>query len=142
VATLPDAKAVVVSKKNSYGNLIFGIVLVAVGVVLFVLLDTHAAAPGFTLDKFIELWVILFFSGVICGISGFAFSSIGNLSQLLIPPITAVPMLQGLSIVNQLTSITKLRNDMPKKFRDWFPNGPGPAILWSSWRPGWCVDTE
>jgi uncharacterized protein len=127
--TLPDAKAVVLPEKNSYGNLIFAIVLVAVGLVLFFTLDTHAAAPSFTLTTFIELWVILFFSGVICGISGFAFSSIGNLSQLLIPPITAVPMLQGLSVFNQLTSITKLRNDMPKKFRDWFPYGPGPAIL-------------
>jgi uncharacterized protein len=107
----------------------FAIALVAVGVALFFVLDTQVAAPGFTLDKFVELWAILFFSGLICGISGFAFSSIGNLSQLLIPPITAVPMLQGLSIFNQLTSITKLRNDMPRKFRDWFPYGPGPAIL-------------
>lgn len=118
-----------VPKQNSYRSLIFAIVLVAVGVVLFFTLDTQAAAPSFTLNAFIELWVILFFSGLICGISGFAFSSIGNLSQLLIPPITAVPMLQGLSIFNQLTSITKLRKDMPKKLRDWFPRGPGPAIL-------------
>jgi uncharacterized protein len=129
VATIPDAKAVDAEKKSTYGNLIFAIALVAIGGVLFFTLDTHAAAPDFTLDQFIELWVILFFSGLICGISGFAFSSIGNLSQLLIPPITAVPMLQGLSIFNQLTSITKLRKDMPKKFRDWFPHGPGPAIL-------------
>ena len=129
MATVPDANSAVVSKKNSYGNLVFATVLIAVGVVLFFTLDTYAAAPGFTLDEFVELWIILFFSGLICGISGFAFSSIGNLSQLLIPPITAVPMLQGLSIFNQLTSITKLRNDMPRKFRDWFPYGPGPAIL-------------
>lgn len=129
MATVPDAKAVIVPQKNSYGNLMFAILMVAVGVVLFFTLDTHAAAPSFTLNKFIELWVILFFSGLICGISGFAFSSIGNLSQLLIPPITAVPMLQGLSILNQLTSIAKLRKDMPKKLRDWFPHGPGPAIL-------------
>ena len=125
MATLPDANAVAVPKKNSYGNLVFALALVAVGIILFFSLDTHAAAPGFTLDKFIELWVILFFSGLICGISGFAFSSIGNLSQLLIPPITAVPMLQGLSIFNQLTSITKLRKDMPKKFGIGFRMVPG-----------------
>jgi uncharacterized protein len=129
MAMSPDVNAVVAKKINSYGNLIFAFVMVAVGIILFFTLDTHAAAPSFTLNKFIELWVILFFSGLICGISGFAFSSIGNLSQLLIPPITAVPMLQGLSIFNQLTSITKLRKDMPKKLREWFPNGPGPAIL-------------
>jgi uncharacterized protein len=127
--TLQDNTTAVVLKKNSYGNLIFALALVAGGVILFFTLNTEAAAPGFTLNKFIELWVILYFSGLICGISGFAFSSIGNLSQLLIPPITAVPMLQGLSIFNQLTSITKLRKDMPKKLREWFPNGPGPAIL-------------
>ena len=129
MATSPDGNKVVAPKTNSYGNLIFAIVLIAVGVVLFFTLDTHAAAPSFTVGTFVELWVILYFSGLICGISGFAFSSIGNLSQLLIPPITAVPMLQGLSIFNQLTSITKLRKDMPKKLRDWFPYGPGPAIL-------------
>jgi uncharacterized membrane protein YfcA len=129
VTTLPDDNEVEVPKKRAYGNLIFAMALVAIGVVLFFSLDTHAAAPSFTFDTFVELWVILFFSGLTCGISGFAFSSIGNLSQLLIPPITAVPMLQGLSIFNQLTSITKLRKDMPKKFRDWFPYGPGPAIL-------------
>lgn len=38
-------------------------------------------------------------------------------------------MLQGLSIINQLTSITKLRKDMPKKWKDWFPYGPGPVII-------------
>jgi uncharacterized membrane protein YfcA len=129
MVTLPDAKAVVVPKKNSYGTLIFASVLVAVGVVLFFTLDTRVAAPSFTLYKFIALWLILYFSGFICGICGFAFSSIGNLSQLLLPPVTAVPMLQGLSVFNQLTSITKLRKDMPKKLRDWFPHGPGPAIL-------------
>jgi uncharacterized membrane protein YfcA len=118
-----------VATKSSYGNLIFSVALVAVGIVLFFMLDTRVAAPSFTLAKFFQLWGILFFSGMICGISGFAFSSIGNLSQLLLPPITAVPMLQGLSVFNQLTSITKLRQDMPKKLRDWFPFGPGPAIL-------------
>lgn len=125
----PNNQSMVVEKKNSYSNLIFAIVLVAIGITLFLTLDLQSAAPSFTLNKFIGLWLILFFSGLICGISGFAFSSIGNLSQLLIPPITAVPMLQGLSIFNQLTSITKLRKEMPKKFKDWFPNGPGPAIL-------------
>jgi hypothetical protein len=115
--------------KTGYGNLVFAVVLLGIGIALFLTLDTQAAAPGFTLGRFMGLWAILFFSGLICGISGFAFSSIGNLSQLLIPPVTAVPMLQGLSIVNQLTSITKLRADMPKRWADWFPYGPGPAIL-------------
>ncbi len=116
-------------QQQSSASLIFAVILVAVGILLFFTLDTKAAAPDFTLFHFLGLWAILFFSGLICGISGFAFSSIGNLSQLLLPPVTAVPMLQGLSIFNQLTSITKLRKDMPKKLRDWFPNGPGPAIL-------------
>ena len=66
--TLQDNTTSVVLKKNSYGNLIFALALVAVGVILFFTLDTKAAAPGFTLNKFIELWVILFFSGLICGI--------------------------------------------------------------------------
>jgi hypothetical protein len=129
MTTAPAGQAPIAPAKSGYGSLIFAVALAAVGVVLFFTLDTRAAAPGFTLGSFIGLWVILFFSGLICGISGFAFSSIGNLSQLLIPPVTAVPMLQGLSIFNQLTSITKLRADMPKRWKDWFPHGPGPAIL-------------
>lgn len=114
---------------RAHGSLCFSIALVGLGVVLFFTLDVRTAAPEFTLAKFAALWAILFFSGLICGISGFAFSSIGNLSQLLIPPVTAVPMLQGLSIFNQMTSITKLRKDMPRTLREWFPRGPGPAIL-------------
>lgn len=125
----PLNKIVLSQRKNSFGNLIFAFLLIVVGVTLFFVLDTQSAAQDFSINKFILLWLILFFSGLVCGISGFAFSSIGNLTQLLIPPIIAVPMLQGLSIVNQLTSITKLRKDMPKKLHDWFPNGPGPAIL-------------
>jgi uncharacterized membrane protein YfcA len=129
MATAPTRPAAAPPANSAKGSLVFAAALAAVGVVLFFTLDTRAAAPGFTLGSFVGLWVILFFSGLICGISGFAFSSIGNLSQLLLPPITAVPMLQGLSIFNQLTSITKLRADMPRRWSDWFPNGPGPAIL-------------
>jgi len=122
-------KIIQVQRNDAYENLIIAFFLIVVGIILFFVLDTQSVAPDFTINKFILLWLILFFSGLICGISGFAFSSIGNLTQLLIPPITAVPLLQGLSIFNQLTSITKLRKDMPKKLQDWFPNGPGTAIL-------------
>jgi uncharacterized protein len=116
-------------QQKSYGNVIFALVLLTLGIVLFFSVDTKVAAPDFEFQDFLGLWAILFFAGCVSGMTGFAFSTIGNLSQLLLPPVSAVPMLQGLSFVNQITSITKLRKDMPRKLKEWFPYGPGPAVI-------------
>lgn len=128
MATIPDT-ASAVPKKPSYTGLILPIALIGLAIVLYFTLDTKTAAPSFTVYHFAALGVVLFFSGLVSGTAGFAFSAIGGLSLFLLPAIVAVPMLQGCSIFNQLTSIGKLRQDMPKTFRDWFPYGPGPAII-------------
>ena len=78
---------------------------------------------------YFELALILFMAGLMSGLTGFAFSAIGALTLFLLPPITAVPLLQGLSACNQVLSLGKLRKEMPKTWKDWWPRGPGPAIL-------------
>ena len=78
---------------------------------------------------YFELALILFMAGLMSGLTGFAFSAIGALTLFLLPPLTAVPLLQALSACNQMLSLGKLRKEMPKTWREWWPCGPGPAIL-------------
>ena len=85
--------------------------------------------PGLTLSVFLALALILFMAGLMSGLTGFAFSAIGALTLFLLPPLTAVPLLQALSACNQMLSLGKLRKEMPKTWREWWPGGPGPAIL-------------
>ncbi len=103
--------------------------MIGVAILLFFTLDTKRAAPGFTLDHFLALGAILFFAGMMSGMTGFAFSAIGALTLFLLTPIVAVPLLQALSGCNQLLSIGKLRKDMPRTAKEWWPTGPGPAIV-------------
>jgi uncharacterized protein len=119
----------VVAKKTSYTGLILPILMVIIAVVLYFTLDTKVAAPDFTPLHFATLGAILFFAGMMSGLTGFAFSAIGALTLFLLPPVVAVPMLQGLSGINQMLSIGKLRQEMPKKLNEWFPYGPGPVII-------------
>ena len=92
-------------------------------------LNTAAAAPGFTLSRFLILDAILFFAGFMSGMIGFAFSAIGAAILLLIQPLVGVPLLQALSAVNQMLSVGELRDEMPKSWREWWPYGPGPCIV-------------
>ena len=85
--------------------------------------------PGLTLSILLTLALILFMAGLMSGLTGFAFSAIGALTLFLLPPITAVPLLQALSACNQMLSLGKLRKDMPRTGSEWWPYGPGPAIL-------------
>jgi uncharacterized protein len=104
------------------------VAMIAVATTLYLLLHAAIAAPGFKLPNFLELAAILFTAGFMSGLTGFAFSSIGAASLLLLPPILAVPLLQGLSAVNQMLSVGQLRNQMPRNRAEWWPNGPGPCI--------------
>ena len=117
------------AKKASYKGLILPIAMIGLAILLYFTLDTKVAAPSFTLFDFITLAIILFVAGLMSGLTGFAFSAIGALTLFLLPPIVAVPMLQGLSACNQVLSLGKLRKDMPRTLHEWFPYGPGPAIL-------------
>ena len=79
--------------------------------------------------KLLAIGGILFCAGFISGLAGFGFSAIGASIVLVLPPTLAIPLLQGLSMLNQATSIGQLRKEMPAKLSDWWPAGPGPAVL-------------
>ena len=123
------ARAIVETKKPSYKGLVLPILLIGLAVLLFLTLDTTVLAQKFTMWHFLALAAILFTAGMMSGMTGFAFSAIGALTLFLLTPITAVPLLQALSACNQMLSVGKLRKDMPKTAKEWWPYGPGPAIL-------------
>jgi len=103
--------------------------MLLIAVFLYWRLNPAAAAPGFTLSRFLILDAILFFAGFMSGMIGFAFSAIGAAILLLIQPLVGVPLLQALSAANQMLSVGQLRDEMPKSWRDWWPYGPGPCIV-------------
>jgi uncharacterized protein len=129
MATRADTAAVAKKESASYKGLLVPAILIGVAVVLYFVLPTEIAAPGFTLLNFITLAGILYLAGVMSGMCGFGFAAPGAMSLFLLPPVTAIPMLQGLSVCNQAMSISKLRKDMPRTWKQWFPNGPLPVIM-------------
>src|SRR5664280_2337102 len=103
------ARGVVENKKPIYKGLILPILLIGLAVLLFLTLDTTVLGQKFTMWHFLALATILFMAGMMSGMTGFAFSAIGALTLFLLPPITAVPLLQALSACNQMLSLGKLR---------------------------------
>jgi uncharacterized membrane protein YfcA len=83
---------------------------------------------GFSPGTLVALVAIVAASGLMSGLSGFGFSAIGALCLWLVPPKLGVPLLMGLSTLNQLMSIRQLKADM-KPLREWWPGGPGPYLL-------------
>jgi uncharacterized membrane protein YfcA len=102
--------------------------MIGVAIASYLFLQGAIAAPGFRVPHFLALAGLLFTAGFMSGLAGFAFSAIGSLSLLLLPPILGVPLLQGLSAVNQLLSLRQLRDQMPRTAAEWWPAGPGPCI--------------
>jgi uncharacterized protein len=86
------------------------------------------AVAGLSLREFASVMTIVFFSGVMSGLSGFGFSAIGAASLLFMPPVLQVPLFQALSTGNQLLSVGQLREEMPKSAKDLWA-GPGPCML-------------
>src|ERR1035437_11135346 len=115
--------------KPSYKGLVLPISMIGLATLLYFLLDPAVLLHSFTLSVFLTLALILFMAGLMSGLTGFAFSAIGALTLFLLTPITAVPLLQALSACNQMLSVGKLRKDMPKTAKEWWPYGPGPATL-------------
>jgi uncharacterized protein len=115
--------------RPSYKSFLIPLLLIGVAILLYLKLGTVVAAPGFTLSHFLAMAGILFLSGFLSGLTGFAFSATGSAILLLIPPLLGVPLLQGLSAVNQTLSIGQLRKQMPRTAREWWPYGPAPCIL-------------
>jgi uncharacterized membrane protein YfcA len=103
--------------------------LVALALLLVVVAGPPPLARDLGAGRFVALTAILFLAGLMSGMCGFGFGASGALSLFLLPPVTAIPLLQGLSTANQAMSIAKLRKDMPKSMRDWFPGGPGPLLI-------------
>jgi uncharacterized protein len=85
-------------------------------------------AAGFSTFELVEIDAILFVSAIMSGLSGFGFSAVGAATLLFIPPTTEAPLLQTLSMGNQLLSVQRLRADMPRSWRS-FIDGPGYCIL-------------
>jgi uncharacterized membrane protein YfcA len=67
---------------------------------------------GLGLAALATVGVVLFFSGVVSGLAGFAFSAVAACVLWLLPPLQAVPLIMLLSACNQLLSIGKLRREM------------------------------
>jgi uncharacterized membrane protein YfcA len=84
---------------------------------------------GFELWQLIAIICILCLSGLMSGLSGFGFSAVGSSCLLFIPPKLGVPLLMALSTANQFMSLSQLREDMPKNWREAWPRGAGPYIL-------------
>ena len=80
------------------------------------------------LTSLITILVILGFSGLMSGLSGFGFSAVGALCLALLPPKLGVPLLMTLSTANQLMSLGQLKQDM-RPLKEWWPEGPGPYLL-------------
>jgi uncharacterized membrane protein YfcA len=85
-------------------------------------------AAGFSTRELVEIDAILFVAAIMSGLSGFGFSAVGAATLLFIPPTTEAPLLQTLSMGNQLLSVQRLRADMPRAWRS-FVDGPGYCIL-------------
>jgi uncharacterized membrane protein YfcA len=94
---------------------------------------THSACSqafiGFPIWQMIAIVEILFLAGVMSGLSGFGFSAIGSSCLLFMSPKLGVPLLMALSTANQFMSLSQLRKDMPKTWKDAWPNGTVPYVL-------------
>jgi uncharacterized membrane protein YfcA len=109
---------------------IAAIVAVAVTIIgtLVLVPNRPDVAAGFSTREIVEIDTILFVSAIMSGLSGFGFSAVGAITLLFIPPITEAPLLQTLSMGNQMLSVQRLRADMPRSWRS-FVGGPGYCIL-------------
>lgn len=67
---------------------------------------------GMSLTSTLLIAAVLFVSGVVSGLAGFAFSAVAACVLWLLPPLQAVPLVMLLSACNQLLSIGKLRREM------------------------------
>jgi len=75
-------------------------------------ISSLSIADGLSLTMIGVITVVLFFAGVVSGLSGFAFSAVAACIIWLLPPLKAVPLIMLLSACNQLLSLGKLRKEM------------------------------
>jgi hypothetical protein len=92
-------------KKTSF---IFWLSVSLTGIAIIItslLYNRSAVMIGFSMRRVIVVDSILFLSGLMSGLSGFGFSAIGAAGLIFLPPILGVPLLQALSMANQLLSV-------------------------------------
>jgi uncharacterized protein len=117
------------AERATWKGLIAPAALLALAALLFAAAGGSSLGPGLTPSRFAALAAVLYVAGVMSGLCGFGFAAPGALSLFLLPPLTAIPLLQGLSTFNQALSIAQLRREMPWRWKEWFPHGPGPLVL-------------
>ena len=120
--------------RHPAGNRIWIVGLATITIVCAVIAGSAHYLPdqtvvGFQLWQLIAIVAILCLSGLMSGLSGFGFSAIGSSCLLFIPPKLGVPLLMALSTGNQLMSVSQLRDDMPKTWKEAWPGGAGPYVL-------------
>ncbi|HEY0987663.1 MAG TPA: sulfite exporter TauE/SafE family protein [Kofleriaceae bacterium] len=103
-------------------------VVVSIIGTLIVVPNRPDVAAGFSTRELVEIDAILFLSAIMSGLSGFGFSAVGAATLLFLEPITEAPLLQSLSMGNQMLSVQRLRADMPRSWKS-FVAGPGYCIL-------------
>jgi|APFre7841882724_1041349.scaffolds.fasta_scaffold31670_2 uncharacterized membrane protein YfcA len=86
------------------------------------------APEGLPLQQLGYLLAILAMAGFASGLAGFGFSAVGAAAVWVLPPVSAIPLLMALSIVNQAWSLGQLRKEaLP--LRQWWAEGPAPFIV-------------
>lgn len=103
-------------------------VVVVLGWLLVVGQIVPHGVAGLSIRELTAVMAIIFFSGVMSGLSGFGFSATGAASLLLLTPVLQVPLFQALSTGNQFLSIRQLRDEMPKSMKE-LRAGPGPCLV-------------
>jgi uncharacterized membrane protein YfcA len=106
---------------------IVAVVVTIIGT-LIVVPNRPDVAAGFSTRELVEIDAILFLSAIMSGLSGFGFSAVGAATLLFLEPITEAPLLQSLSMSNQMLSVQRLRADMPRSWKS-FVAGPGYCIV-------------
>lgn len=83
-------------------------------------------------DPLVLSWLVLiyFFAGVLSGLSGFGFSGIGALTLIYLPPGIAISMLMMLSVVTQVSSLSRLWQELKGYLQPWTrPDGVVPYFV-------------
>jgi uncharacterized membrane protein YfcA len=102
------------------------IVIVAAATVF--LPHSSDVVAGFNTRQIVIMEEIIFFAGLMSGLSGFGFSGIGGAWLLFLPPLLAIPLLQLLSMFNQTTSFLQILDDMPHSWEEFWA-GTGPVMV-------------
>jgi uncharacterized membrane protein YfcA len=100
--------------------------IVAIGT--YLLPHTNVVAAGLGWRQLVICEEFLWLAGLMSGLSGFGFSGIAAVVLLYVPKIPGVPLLQTMSLLNQLTSVFQILEDMPRTWKQFWA-GTGPCMV-------------